>query len=432
LKAETMVTDWLEHFQVDSAGTIIVSPSPHGDYKSGISYSDACALGEIYATFRRSASLEVRISEVLGNDICKNLILVAGGKANPVSRRIHASYSPCSTFDLEDGVLYDREKSVLLTTQYVSGRSGNIDRVTADYGLLVYRNNPFGRRTKVLSVAGIRGCGTLGAAIAVSDPRYRREIQELIRQKIGEWNGPDSEPEAIEVVVRVAVSSGTVQRDALTIEKVRVHRDGTAWNWESDEYRRLSRVSPCKLIINVIERAAPEASILKISIDDREIKFSKSPDRLKLIRVLAERAKDDYFSQSPREGWVTAHELADAIWHMKSRNGVLEIPNEIRREVSNVIITWARHMERHGNLRLAEDSKIDHDYVNSEILVFDIQIKKKIADLVYLINQDERNGGTNFHLIESQPGLGYRINIHPARLFLNRTETSARRSASGA
>jgi hypothetical protein len=81
-------------------------------------------------------------------------------------------------------------------------------------------------------------------------------------------------------------------------------------------------------------------------------------------------------------------------------------------------MAWARNLEKLGKLKLDENIKLDHNYINSEILVFDLDLKKKIVDLVHLINQEERNKfGSEFHFIESHPGLGYRINIHPALIF---------------
>jgi hypothetical protein len=42
------------------AQTVIVMPAPHGDYKSGISYGDAFAGGEIYAKLQKIIRAELR------------------------------------------------------------------------------------------------------------------------------------------------------------------------------------------------------------------------------------------------------------------------------------------------------------------------------------------------------------------------------------
>jgi hypothetical protein len=64
--------DWCD-FGVNQAETIIVLPSPHGEYKSGISYSDALAAGEIYAGFREFGQIDLRTPELLGNDISSSI-----------------------------------------------------------------------------------------------------------------------------------------------------------------------------------------------------------------------------------------------------------------------------------------------------------------------------------------------------------------------
>jgi hypothetical protein len=48
--------DWC-NLRDGEAETVIVLPSPHGEYKSGISYNDAVAEGEIYAYLRELGHL---------------------------------------------------------------------------------------------------------------------------------------------------------------------------------------------------------------------------------------------------------------------------------------------------------------------------------------------------------------------------------------
>jgi hypothetical protein len=139
-----------------------------------------------------------------------------------------------------------------------------------------------------------------------------------------------------------------------------------------------------------------------------------------LIYILAKQARENYLNGCKKDGWVSAVELAESAWQIRYRGGVNEILPDIRREISKGIVTWARNLQRLGKLRLEESISLSEEYVNSEILVSDFDIKKKIVDLVYLINQEEKNRfGADFLLIESCPGLGYRINIHPALIFLN-------------
>ena len=416
---ENRVLEYGQHFLNDPMGTVIVLPSAHRDSKSGISYNDACAMGEICANLQKLKKLDVRTPELLGNDISKNLIILGGKKANRIAKEFQSSKKNL-TFDLEDGVIYDKETSVAVTTRYLQGEKRTIDNVATDYGLIVYTNNPFGQSTKVLHVAGIRGCGTLAAAIAVSDGTYIHKIEKLIkRHLINRGLRSQLENTTIEILVEVSASNGKVMRDSLSIEKVKVSDGRADWKWESEEYLRLKKVTPHKLCIDVIDNGSPESSVIKARINDREIRFAKSPGRLKVLHILAEQAKEDYLNQSANEGWVNALELGERLWQTKTMNGVTQLAPEIKREISNAIIVWARHLERQGKLRLDENGKLDHDYINSEVLVFDLQVKKKIVDLVYLINQDLRDKvGLGFQVIDSQPGFGYRINFHPALMFI--------------
>ena len=410
------------HFWHDRAGTVIVLPSPHGDYKSGISYSDACAMGEIYAGFGDVKNLDVRAPGLAGSEISKNLILIAGQKANPIAKEFQSSRDAVLTFYLEDGVILDKENQVVVTAKYLKGEPRSIHNVTVDYGLIVYTNNPFGRSTKVLHLAGIKGFGTLAAAIAVTEESYIRKIEKFIAQHIKAGDASGLDIKTVEILVKILVADGRPKRDSLSIEKIRIGSGRSSRKWESEEYRQLEKVIPHRLHIDVLKEANLGTSITKVRLDDQEIEFAKSPDRLKMIYTLAEQAREDYLTESENEGWLNAVELSERVWQIKRRKGVTEIPTEVRKEVSNVIMTWARHLKSQGQLNLAENIKLDHDYISSEILVFDLDLKKKISDLVYLINHDGKNKiGPGFQFIESHPGLGYRINLHPALIFLTKT-----------
>src|SRR5262245_22710239 len=127
-----------EHFHrflSDRTEAVLVLPSPHGDYKSGISFNDACAIGEMYAGFQNLKALAIRTPEFLGDDIEKNLILLSGKKANTITRDFQTSKALSLNFELEDGVIYDREESVVVSTQYLSSGQRTLDQVSADYGL---------------------------------------------------------------------------------------------------------------------------------------------------------------------------------------------------------------------------------------------------------------------------------------------------------
>jgi hypothetical protein len=409
---------WRRFFR-DSIGVAIVLPSAQEDHKSGIGYDDACAAIEIYSKLHGSKSLEIRTPELVGDAIRKHLILIAGKKANPISQEFRILKDADLTLCLDEGVIYDREKQAVVTSRFSNGAKSTSDKVTIDYGLIVYTDSPFDPAAKVLHLAGLQGSGTLAAAIAVSAGRYIDEIERWINQEMKNV-ARNLENKTVEILVKVCARDGRIDRESITLEKITVSASKCRRKWESKEYSQLRKVIPHRMYVDVIGRGHQEAPMIKVRVDDQEIKFTKSPDRLKLIYILAKQARENYLSGCKKDGWLSAAELAESAWQIRYRGGVNEILPDIRREISKGIVTWARNLQRLGKLRLEESISLSEEYVNSEILVSDFDIKKKIVDLVYLINQDEKSRfGADFQLIESCPGLGYRINIHPALIFLN-------------
>jgi hypothetical protein len=407
----------------NEAVTVIVMPSPHGEYKSGISYSDALAAGEICANFRCLGHVDIRIPEFLGQDVCENLILIGGKKASPIAKDFQALKHTGLIFDLDDGVIYDKEKQVVLTPEYASRQKRTVANLVADYGLIVYTDNPLGKSTKIVHVAGIKGGGTLAAAIAAVDPDPVHQIEKSLRTLLGDRDSAQLKNLTVEILVKVSAANGRVRRDSLQIEKISVSNGKFRRTWESETYNQLKAVVPHRLYINAMRTLCKPINV-KARIDDQEIKFTKSTDRLNAIYFLAKQAREDYLNESENEGWLSAFELAQKLWQIK--NGAIEISEEMKRQVSGAIKRWATHLQSRGKLTFSDNIELDSRYVNSEILVFDSDIKKKIVDLVHMINHEQNNGhGPAFQLIESKCGLGYRINIHPALIFITESPDSA-------
>ena len=402
-----------------AARSVMVMPSPHGEFKSGISYNDAFAAGEIYANSYELRNLNVAIPGHLGRDICENLILIGGNKCNPIAKEFQAVKQASLNFYLDDGVIYDREKQIVVTPEYVRGQPRNLASVVADYGLVIYSDNPFGKATKILQLAGIKGFGTLAATIAVVCPGPVHQIKRLLERFMSDSGVSRLKKHTVEILVKICVENGSVRRDTLQIEKIRVSNESTAQTWESETYSQLKNVVPHRIYVNVTDAASKSLNIT-VGIDEREANyFSKSADRLKAIYFLAKQARDDYLTQSENKGWLSALELAEKLWQFRHRNGVIDIPSEIKRQMSEIIKRWAGHLQRNGELILSNNIKLDHEYINSEVLVFDLDIKKRIVDLVHQINHEEKNHfGPEFRLIESKPSLGYRINLHPSLIFI--------------
>jgi hypothetical protein len=410
--------DWYS-FGRNQAETVIVLPSPHGEYKSGISYSDALAAGEIYAGFRELGQIDLRTPELLGNDISKNLVLLGGPKANPVAKRYRELKQSSLNFELHDGVIYDRHKQVVLTPEYLSHEAKTNAHLVADYGVIVYSDNPFGNATEVLHVAGIKGFGTFAAAVTLIDRSLIRQAKNSLKSFKTGCDAEGTKRGPVEILVKVAVTDRKARRDSISIEKLCLSGGGADQKWESEAYGLLKPERPQSLYITI--GSSPHRTVnIKMRIGDREISVGQSPDRRSILYHLAKQAKDDYVNQRDNNGWLNAVAIADRLWQIKHKNGAIEIPDEMKRQISENIKRWATHLQRRGDLVVSDKIKLDCGYINSEILVFDLDVRKKIVDLVHMINQEQKNGsGPGHQLIESKPRLGYRINVHPALIFIN-------------
>src|SRR5262249_20748312 len=151
------------------------------------------------------------------------------------------------SFELDDGVIYDKEKQVVLTPEYAIGQERTLSNVVADYGLIVFTDNPFGKSTKILQIAGIRGFGTLAAAIAVVDPAPSHQIDKLLGRLISDRYAAQNR--TVEIMVKVFVTNGKIQRESIQIEKITVRNGVASRTWESEAYKQLRTVVPHRLYI---------------------------------------------------------------------------------------------------------------------------------------------------------------------------------------
>ena len=408
-----------QHFLENATETIIVLPSPHGEYKDGISYCDACAMGKIYARLQHLTDLDVRMPEQVGSEIKKNLILISGPKTNPLTKELYASQAMAWKLKLDDGVIYDKEQQMVVTPQYLPGKTRRLEDLTTDYGVIVYMDNPFGSHSKVLHLAGIRGCGTVAAALAITEEKFLHRIEECLADQLNPGRYPKSKPHAVEILVKVNAREGKVDPVTLSLEMLTCKSRRKSWSWKSTTYQQLQHVPPHKFSITLNGKDEQELSLAAVTIDDLELKCVRSPDRRRLLYVLAKQSREEYLARSESAGWVMGSDLAKELWNINTESGASELSPGLRRLVSDSIITWARHLSKKRLLTLDEKITLDHHYVNSEILIFEHDLKKRVTDLVYGINHDAKTTfGKDFHLIETQHGRGYRLNIHPALISI--------------
>jgi hypothetical protein len=399
---------------------LIVTPSPHGKYKSGISFNDTLALSEIYANLPKSSLFDARPADLVGGDASANLVLIGGKKCNRLSDEFQKAKHSSLTLDLDDGVIYDRVRHVVVTPEYCSAnwQMRTTDNLLADYGLIVYSDNPFGKSTKLVQLAGIKGFGTRAAAIAVLDSRIVRSIEGILTQLLRRTGAPAMETSTVEILLKVAVSEATLQRHSIQIQKLVVSGGNSRLMWESETYRQLKPVIPSRLRLH-ITKTLSSTPVVQTWVNNEELRFPKSADRHNVIYLLAKQAREDYQNRSDNNGWLDWMTLSKRLWQLQDRNGIVEIPGDIKRLVVDSIKRWAASAQKRKELILSGDFTMDSSYINSEILAFDSNIQKRLVDLIHIVNHEEKHRtGSNFQFIESRPGRGYRINIHPALISI--------------
>lgn len=151
---------------------------PSGLYGTG----DMVALHELQttmATLRRPV-FDVVFEEGIGrNDKRDNLILIGGPDANPITReildgvgRLHRLglrfrkrwFSPTTLLDLREGKT--------LAPRWERSTLNRKNEAVVDYGIIVFAENPFDDRRRVLVVAGVYGYATLAGVMLLNDPAF--------------------------------------------------------------------------------------------------------------------------------------------------------------------------------------------------------------------------------------------------------------------
>jgi hypothetical protein len=167
---------------------------------------------------------------------------------------------------------------------------------------MVYRRNPFApsREARVLLLAGIKGYGTRAAAEAVALPAVTKHLEQLLAD--GQIGPADVASQTLEAVARVRIAGGTLLRDTLQVEAVRV---GPA-DWAAETY---SLVKSNRLDLEV---GPDEDWVGSIRVNGMEMSGRLSLDSREIVLLLARRRREDYLGGAAREGYMTAQELAKA------------------------------------------------------------------------------------------------------------------------
>ena len=201
-----------------------------------------------------------------------------------------------------------------------------------DYGLILYMNNPFGPGTKILHLGGIRGCGTLAAAIAVTENSSLKLIEQRLATQPNPLACPTSDHASVEILVKVSATQTKVERKTLSIEKLTVHHRGSGWHWASKSYQERQPVSPHRISVTLSKMGDSSSTLPTLTIDDQELRWARSPDRRTLLSCLTRHSKEDYLTGAENDGWVLASALAIELWAITPETGMVELSPELRRE----------------------------------------------------------------------------------------------------
>jgi hypothetical protein len=245
----------------------------------------------------------VRSAQAFGpDDYAANLVLLGGPVANSISRRFLEQVGKELRWELQSGLLFDRAQHGGLIPEYREPLETAWDNVVADYAWMVYRRNPFApsREARVLLLAGIKGYGTRAAAEAVALPAVTKHLEQLLAD--GQIGPADVASQTLEAVARVRIAGGTLLRDTLQVEAVRV---GPA-DWAAETY---SLVKSNRLDLEV---GPDEDWVGSIRVNGMEMSGRLSLDSREIVLLLARRRREDYLGGAAREGYMTAQELAKA------------------------------------------------------------------------------------------------------------------------
>ncbi|MBL7259285.1 hypothetical protein [Paractinoplanes lichenicola] len=123
--------------------------------------------------------VDVRSAEALAPEhLERDLLLLGGPDANKITRDTLEHYDQVLKLTVPGFKSHEVAIRDTRSDRYYAPRKGADDEWVLDYGLLVRLPNPLsnGRRTEVLILAGCWGYGTEGAAKAVSELDFLKEV----------------------------------------------------------------------------------------------------------------------------------------------------------------------------------------------------------------------------------------------------------------
>jgi hypothetical protein len=238
---------------LDDGGLAVVSP--YVKYKWGVSPRDVIALFLAVRPIllhNPKRDIDIRSWEYFSSrsDWMHNLLVISSEVANQMAefmRGEHLSLVTDFSFKIRKNCLIDtlrEEKSNCLIPVFEG--EPRVHNTKVDYALITRACNPFAPDKKIVILAGIKGYGTIAAALAFSEQQYWNEIDQRVDTVLGRLQLDEDEVQnaLVEIIVRAETPETPRKRDLawdttpyiprwptkISVELVRVNADRcTEW-----------------------------------------------------------------------------------------------------------------------------------------------------------------------------------------------------------
>jgi hypothetical protein len=370
---------------LNDGGLAVVST--YERYNGGLSPRDALALTHV-------------LTSLTGHDPCRpiearsflsfepeewenHLILVGGLLSNQVMRAM--AQSPLlrlrNSFVLRREILRDKQRASgrdCLTPTYAPGLETNVAGADVDYGLIAVQPNPMNLSKRLYVLAGIKGWGSLAAAMVFSSWKYYQLLNSLFERHFGLSAEEVNRCPLVEIVVRAEIGSTGAQgmrglKD-ISVELVRVNGE-QAMQWErSDSCLRWGPRPPSA------DRPEPKRfpGHLSISLNDRvavvELRGAAFAVRFDESR-LSPRELDwfdyDLMSAIEKSDWRVGAKIVAERLLEKLPSGFAELLHRIQIQEVRPEHSWVRFVTPREYLRAPfELLRTGRDYLVLEFPVF--------------------------------------------------------------
>jgi protein-tyrosine phosphatase len=212
MKSDPTFSLWRDF--LDDGGLVVVSP--YVKYKGGVSPRDVIALFLAVRPIllhNPKREFDIRSWEYFSgrSDWMHNLLVIGSEVANQMTEFIRGKHlSLVTDFSLEirkncliDTLREEREEKLNCLVPIFEGEP-RVHNTEVDYALITRACNPFAPDKKIVILAGIKGYGTITAALAFSEQQYWSKIDQRVDMLLGRLQLDEDKARnaLIEIVIR--------------------------------------------------------------------------------------------------------------------------------------------------------------------------------------------------------------------------------------